>query len=273
MSEEVKHYIEEELEVPEEYAGESLEAFPEEVVPVESAYDLVQSLVLAFSDSTVLEGQVGKLRSFKDVGMGPVVPYGVLADVGGIPYQLAIKMAATGSLVEEARVNSGEGPSRLIPEEAFQSDLIAYLQGEAIPGLQSVLDLSDVGDPSVLAGVTFTFDDGSEFRVYILGSVTEIFDSVDTVDGVVAELETKADQECLKKLWAEYYKYYSGKYISAAMVAADAKQFAKSAKAYEMARDGFEKTRNVKEFSCLEAWRAEMADKAKAAGQEYTENA
>lgn len=70
-------------------------------------------------------------------------------------------------------------------------------------------------------------------------------------------LVAKADQACLKKVWGEYYKYYSGKYISAAWTAYRAKDFKRATLAFEKARDGFQPDKNPSEYECLEAWRVE----------------
>jgi len=74
-------------------------------------------------------------------------------------------------------------------------------------------------------------------------------------------LVTKADQSCLKALWEQYAKYYSGKYIGAAWQAFQAKNYPMAAAAFAKARDGFEPKKNPKEYNCLDGWRQEAESK------------
>ncbi len=74
--------------------------------------------------------------------------------------------------------------------------------------------------------------------------------SIDEEKSLIA----KADQACLKSLWSEYYKYYSGKWIAAAWNFYKAGKFSQAKQAFEKARDGFQSDKNPKEYDCLDAW-------------------
>ncbi len=75
----------------------------------------------------------------------------------------------------------------------------------------------------------------------------------------------KADQACMKKIWGEYYKYYSGKWIATAMKLYNSGKYNEAGQAFTKARDGFQENKNPNEFKCLDAWATDAAGKAKSA--------
>lgn len=62
------------------------------------------------------------------------------------------------------------------------------------------------------------------------------------------------DKACMKSLWQQYYKYYSGKWLATANKLMNEKKYPQAAKAFEKARDGFQEDKNPKEFACLDSW-------------------
>jgi len=82
------------------------------------------------------------------------------------------------------------------------------------------------------------------------------------LDKVGKSLISKADQSCLKAIWSEYYKYYSGKWIAQGWNAYHAGKYSQAADAFEKARDGFQPNKNPKEYECLDAWRADAEEKS-----------
>jgi hypothetical protein len=247
---------EEATETPEEELAEEEE---EEGFTIDDVYDLAEALV-----SGQFMGQVDKVRTFDEFGLG-FLGSGVVAHINGVCYQLAIRMAQSGSLVDQAIQDAQGG---LNPEDAFEGDVKNYLEDEPLPGLTEVRNLSDVGDPAGCCGASFLFDDGSDFRVYVLGSSSEHYDIGSMIDDMTGSdmlgPEVKADQACMRKIWAEFYKYYSGKYISAAMQAWSAGNYPMASAAFAKARDGFQQDKNPAEYNCLEAWRQEADNKASA---------
>lgn len=222
---------------------------------ITDSYDLQLGLI-----NGPIDQPVTRIRTFGEFGIG-FLGCGIVANIEDVQYQMAIRMAETGTLVQEA-----QQAGTVLPEVAFEGDVKAYLQGEDLPGLVSVASLQDAGDPAGTSGVSFKFDDGSDFRVYILGSCSEMADDLGMLDDLQADvtdgLEIKADQNCMKSIWQKYYQFYAGKYIAAAMQAWQQGNFPKAAAAFEKARDGFESDKNPAEYNCLESWRAEAESKA-----------
>ena len=62
------------------------------------------------------------------------------------------------------------------------------------------------------------------------------------------------DSECMKTLWQQYYKYFSGKWIAAAQKLKSQGNYEAAAKAYQKAANGFEPNKNPKEHGCLRSW-------------------
>lgn len=79
----------------------------------------------------------------------------------------------------------------------------------------------------------------------------------------VEKAEGEPDRKCMQNLWKQYWKFYSGKYISAAMSAYNKKNYSQAAKAFTFARDGFQPKANPAEFNCLDKWRVHCENKAK----------
>ena len=76
-------------------------------------------------------------------------------------------------------------------------------------------------------------------------------------------LIAKADQTCLKSIWGQYYKYYSGKWIAAAWGLYQKGKFGQAAQAFAKARDGVQPDKNPDEYKCLDAWSKDAEGKGR----------
>lgn len=225
----------------------------ESINELESAFDIANEFVNLFNGTG--SGEVISVKTFAEDGLGFLGP-GINVYTDDDCFVIAVKEITTGDLTQEAVTDN-----QLNPASSFLQDLIGLLQDETdIPGLDDVYINND--DDAQVPVVSFMIDDGTEFRAYVLGVLDIAGSEGDLVEMSFAYPVEKADQVCLKTIWAEAYKYYTGKWISAAMQMQKAGKFDKAAEAFENARDGYQREKNKSEWDCLDAWRQEMSNKA-----------
>lgn len=163
-------------------------------------------------------------------------------------------------LFEDAAENFEKARNAFMPEDNQEEwSLLDKWANDAYARSLAVTDV-ETGSDEIDAGEDTSEETSLAVKELIEAEAARLKDRVVSQMGMKsgavekADVGAEPDKECMKQLWAQFYKYYTGKWLAAAQKLKDQGNMEAAGKAYQKAASGFEPKKNPKEYGCLRTW-------------------